>query len=76
MKTKSDIFQIINSGGLANESLFAIILQTYEELKLGQFNKHLINEPSNICDWSRMPTPTSPYMFCDAREENIQIVSI
>lgn len=76
MKTKSDIFQTVNSGGLANESLFAIILQTYGELELevGQSSKHLINEPSNICDWSRMPTPTSPYTFSDARDENIQII--
>jgi hypothetical protein len=68
---KNNIYQQINTGGLANESIFAIILQTF-----GELNNHLrlINESSTICDWSNMASPTSPYMFKEGTEENINII--
>jgi hypothetical protein len=62
---KTDIYKKINMGGLANESIFAIILQTFGELP------NLINESSSLCDWSRMSSPTSPYVFKEATDENI-----
>jgi len=57
---KNDIYQKVCKGGLANESLFAIILQTFNELKN---NNKLINESSTISDWSRMSNATSPHLF-------------
>jgi hypothetical protein len=70
---KNDTFQQINSGGLANESMFAIILQTFGELQQTN-NLRLINESSSVADWSRMSSPTSPYLFKDASNENINII--
>ena len=62
----------INMGGLANESMFAIILQTFDELTNKQ---RLINESATISDWSRMSSPTSPYLFKEATNENINVIS-
>jgi hypothetical protein len=68
---KNNIYQQINSGGLANESMFAIILQTFNELT----NPYrTINESATVADWSRMASPTSPYMFEEATEEDINII--
>lgn len=69
---KHDIYKMVTEGGLANESIFAIILQTFNELKNP---KTLINEISTIADWTRMSNPTSPYLFREATEENINIIS-
>lgn len=68
---KTQTFNQINKGGLSNESLFAIILQTFNELNNV---KRLINNSSTICDWTRMTTPTSPYVFREATVENINII--
>ena len=68
---KNGIYQQINIGGLANESIFAIILQTFNEL---QNTMRLINESATISDWTRMASPTSPYLFKEATEENINII--
>ena len=58
---KNDIYKQVNAGGLANESIFAIMLQTF-----GQLSNHsgsLINTVNTITDWTRMSSPTSPYLF-------------
>ena len=63
-------------GGLANESIFAIILQTFGELQKGNANSmRLINESATLSDWTRMASPTSPYLFKEASPENINIIS-
>lgn len=69
---KTQTFNQINMGGLANESLFAIILQTFNELTNPM---RLINYSATLCDWTRMATPTSPYLFKDATPENINIIT-
>ena len=60
LAAKNDIYKQVNAGGLANESIFAIMLQTF-----GQLNNHdtLKNAVSTITDWTRMSSPTSPYLF-------------
>jgi hypothetical protein len=68
---KTHIYKQINMGGLANESIFAIILQTFNEL---QNPIRLINESATIADWTRMSSPTSPYLFKEATHENINII--
>lgn len=60
MVKKQNIYQTVCSGGLANESIFAIILQTFHELN-NRFT--FINASSTICDWTRMENATSPYLF-------------
>ena len=58
-------------GGLANESMFAIILQTFNELTNPD---KLINQSATVADWSRMSSPTSPHLFKTNSEENINII--
>jgi hypothetical protein len=65
------MFKIINEGGLANESIFAIILQKFKELKNPL---RLINDSSTIADWIRMSSPTSPHLFSDGSEEDKKII--
>ena len=72
LATKNDIYQLVNAGGLANESIFAIMLQTFDELTKPD---KLLNAVSTITDWSRMSSPTSPYLFKEASPENINIIS-
>jgi hypothetical protein len=53
----SKLFKLICSGEIANENIFAIILYS-----MGRLND-VINEETTATDWSRMMTPTSPYLF-------------
>jgi hypothetical protein len=55
-KTRT-LFQLICEGGLANESLFAIVLRCY-----GAANE-TINESIYITNWNKMSSATSPYVF-------------
>jgi hypothetical protein len=68
---KNNLYRKINSGGLANESIFGIILETFNELTN---EKHIINSSATICDWSRMSNPTSPFLFCEDSDENNNII--
>jgi hypothetical protein len=68
---KTGIYRQINMGGLANESMFAIILQTFNELTN---TDKLINQSATVADWSRMSSPTSPHLFKTDSPENINII--
>jgi hypothetical protein len=70
MVGQNGIYQTINNGGLANESIFAIILQIFHE-----FDKNkLINSSSTICDWFRMSNPTSPHLFNECTQKDKDII--
>jgi hypothetical protein len=69
-KKNNDIVKTICNGGLANESLFAIILQSYKQLK----TNHVINGITHITDWTRMDSATSPHTFKDANSNDIQFI--
>lgn len=71
LATKNNIYKSVVEGGLANESLFAIILQTFKEIA-NPFKT--INESATIADWTRMASPTSPYLFKEETPENINII--
>uniref|UniRef100_A0A6C0I6W8 Uncharacterized protein n=1 Tax=viral metagenome TaxID=1070528 RepID=A0A6C0I6W8_9ZZZZ len=71
LAAKNGIYNQINEGGLANESIFAVILQTFKELT--NPNTY-VNECSSVADWTRMSSPTSPYLFKEGTEENINII--
>jgi hypothetical protein len=60
--------QTICNGGLANESLFAIILQIYKELT------NAICSVTHITDWSRKTSATSPHVFKTANLLDIQFI--
>jgi len=71
LAAKNGIYRTVNDGGLANESIFAIILQTFKQLTNPMT---LINDISTVSDWSRMSNPTSPYLFKEGTDENINII--
>lgn len=66
---ENKLYKTICEGGLANESLFAIVLQSYNELNN---NDKVINEVSTLTDWTRMETATSPYLFKYGDENEIK----
>uniref|UniRef100_A0A6C0DHF8 Glycosyltransferase n=1 Tax=viral metagenome TaxID=1070528 RepID=A0A6C0DHF8_9ZZZZ len=59
---------LICQGGLANESLFAILLKYYNKLD------RVISEVTHITDWANPSSPTSPHMFKDGSLEEIKII--
>jgi hypothetical protein len=65
---QAKITNVVCSGGLANESLFAIILHIHK--RLGD----AISSVTHATDWSRMTSPTSPHLFKDANELDIQFI--
>jgi hypothetical protein len=62
------ITSTVCSGGLANESLFAIILYAYKQLN------DTICAVSHTTDWSRRTSPTSPHLFKEANELDIKFI--
>ena len=68
---KKDITKIICSGGLANESLFAIILYCYKQL---DSSNKVISAVTHITDWSRMTSATSPHLFKEANERDVKFI--
>lgn len=69
ISAQEKITNIVCSGGLANESLFAIILKL-----TGKLNKNIISSPSHITDWFRMSSTTSPHLFDAAGEADIAFI--
>ena len=67
---KPDAVKLICDGGVANESLFAIILHTYHRLS----SEFVENSITHMTDWSRMASSTSPYLFKEATEENMEFI--
>jgi hypothetical protein len=96
-RTKQDAVKTICDGGLANESLFAIILNGYKQLipsetispfknlfmwsfpmREYKINKQkmtpVISGVTHLADWSRMASATSPHIFKDANETDIEFL--
>jgi hypothetical protein len=71
---QQEVTKLICSGGLANESLFAIILYGYKQLKNNNNKSPVISAVTHITDWSRMASATSPHLFKDANEKDIQFI--
>lgn len=60
----------ICNGGIANESLFAVIMYIYKQL-----NSHnVISAVTHTTDWSRQSSSTSPHLFKNADELDIQFI--
>jgi len=70
IKEQRKITEIICNGGLANESLFAIILYYYNQL----YNTDIINKSTHIVDWNRRSSPTSPHIFKEANERDLLFI--
>ena len=58
------LYKLICDGGLANESLFVIIMFIYK--RLDKFKKKV----THLTDWSRMTSPTSPYLFINGTDKD------
>jgi hypothetical protein len=68
--TKKEIVKTICAGGLANESLFAIIFYSCKQLN----KTHLISSATHATDWSRMASSTSPHVFKEANHHDITFI--
>ena len=66
--TNKRIYNLICQGGLANESLFAIIL--FQNKKL----QDVINRSSHLTDWANPSSATSPYVFDKGSEREIKFI--
>jgi hypothetical protein len=64
--SQTQLFNLICQGGLANESIFIIMLKKCNRLE------NVINEMTHAADWERMSSDTSPYVFREATNENIK----
>ena len=64
----SNFSKTICNGGLANESLFAIIFYINKELN------SIIPSVTHIADWNRMSSSTSPHVFKDANKLDISFI--
>jgi len=71
---KKELVKTICSGGLANESLFAIIFKHYGELDDPPIRTHINCASSHIIDWYRMSSPTSPHVFKEGNEKDIEFI--
>ena len=70
-----NIFKIVCSGGLANESLFAIILYLYKQMNNKNIEKNsVIAAATHATDWHRMESPTSPHLFKYADKLDIKFM--
>jgi hypothetical protein len=67
---KPAVVKLICDGGVANESLFAIILHTYNRLS----SDFVENSITHATDWSRMASSTSPYLFREATAQNVEFI--
>jgi len=63
------LFKIICDGGVANESIFAIILYSYKQLD------YIIKAATHAADWIRTSSPTSPHIFMEGDEKDVTFIS-
>jgi hypothetical protein len=68
-QVQNNLFTLVCNGGLANESIFAIILKHAGTLP------NVKNEISHICDWTKMSSPTSPYVFKNGNTDEITFIN-
>jgi hypothetical protein len=73
VNVKQDLTNLICNGGLANESLFAIILYLCKQL--GKTKNSVISGVTHITDWSRMVTATSPHLFKEGNDRDINFIN-
>jgi len=71
VNSQTTITKTICDGGLANESLFAIIFKSYGEL---DDNSRINCSVSHLTDWARRSSATRPHVFKDADEKDIHFI--
>jgi hypothetical protein len=68
VERKQPVVKTICNGGLANESLFAMILYGTGELT------NVVNDVTHAADWSRMMNSTSPYLFKEVCDRDLEFI--
>jgi hypothetical protein len=68
-KLNTPIYNLICKGDVANESIFAIILYSANQL-----NNKVKNEVTHVADWSRMSSATSPHIFKEGDKKDILFI--
>jgi hypothetical protein len=68
---RENMTRTICKGGLANESLFAIIMYMCKQLN----TKNIISAVSHTADWCRMTNSTSPHLFKSANDQDIKFIT-
>ena len=68
VRRNNNIYTIICNGNIANESIFAIILKANNKLD------NVKNEHTTITDWKRMTSTTSPHLFKEGSETDINFI--
>ena len=71
VKTQQPIVKTVCDGGLANESLFAIIMCACKQLET---KGSVISAVTHLTDWNRMSSFTSPHTFKDANSVDIKFI--
>ena len=74
VSTQQALTKTICDGGLANESLFAIIFKFYKELDDKSLKSHINCSVTHLADWNRKSSTTSPHVFNEANEEDIKFI--
>ena len=69
-REKNNTYNFICRGNIANESIFAMILNNYDMLN----KEHVINEDVVMTDWKHMDSPTSPHSFHKGDEEELRFI--
>ncbi len=69
------IYTTICNGGLANETVFAIMLGLYNDTQLKDIekNKNVMNTSATVVDWKRRDGPTSPHTFSKADNPHMTV---
>ena len=75
ISTQKKITDTICSGGLANETLFAVIFKFHKELENDPKTfSHIKCVSTHIADWNRRSSTTSPHVFKYGDEEDIKFI--
>lgn len=74
VNTQKLITETVCSGGLANETFFAVVFKYYKELEDKSKKSHIKCVSTHIADWYRRSSTTSPHVFKDADEDDIKFI--
>jgi len=74
VNTQKSITETICSGGLANETFFAVVFKYYKELEEKSKKSHIKCVSTHIADWNRRSSTTSPHVFKDADMDDIKFI--
>ena len=72
ISTQKKLTKTICDGGLANETLFAIIFKMYKEYE--KDNSRILSVSSHIADWNRCSSTTSPHVFKEGNELDLKFI--